>query len=76
MLGQKKYSEAEPPLLGGYEGMKQREARIPPQSKVHLREALERLIRLYDEMGQKDKAAEWRKKKADQGIERAKDKKE
>ena len=29
LLGQKKYAEAEPLLLSGYEGMKQREDKIP-----------------------------------------------
>jgi len=47
----------------GYEGMKQREAKMPPQAKdQRLREALERLVQLYDACGKKDKAAEWRKK--------------
>jgi serine/threonine protein kinase/tetratricopeptide (TPR) repeat protein len=62
LLGQKKYAEAEPLLLAGYEGMKQREAKIPVTSKVRLTEALERLVQLYDARGQKDKADEWRKK--------------
>jgi tetratricopeptide (TPR) repeat protein len=62
LLGQKKYGEAEPLLLQGYEGMKQREAKIPPEGKVRLTEALERLVRLYEATNQKDKAEEWRKK--------------
>ena len=33
LLGQKKYAEAEPLLLAGYEGMKQREEKIPPQAQ-------------------------------------------
>ena len=33
LLGQKKYAEAEPLLLAGYEGMKQREGKIPPSSQ-------------------------------------------
>ena len=32
-LGQKKYTEAEPLLLAGYEGMKQREATIPAKPR-------------------------------------------
>ena len=32
-LGQKKYADAEPLLLAGYDGMKQREKTIPPQGK-------------------------------------------
>ena len=62
LLGQKKYAEAEPLLLAGYEGMKQREEKIPPQGKIRLTEAIERLVQLYDAWGQKDKADEWRKK--------------
>ena len=43
--------------------MKQREATMPPQAKdLRLREALERLVHLYDASGKKDKAAEWWKK--------------
>jgi tetratricopeptide (TPR) repeat protein len=62
LLGQKKYAEAESLLLAGYKGMKQREEKIPPRSKSDLTEALERLVQLYDALGQKEKAAEWRKK--------------
>jgi serine/threonine protein kinase/tetratricopeptide (TPR) repeat protein len=62
LLGQKKYAEAEPLLLSGYEGLKQREEKIPPIRKVCLREALDRVVQLYDAWGKKDKADEWRKK--------------
>ena len=61
LLGQKKYAEAEPLLLLGYEGMKQREAKIPKEGKVRLTEALERLVQLYEATGKKDEAAKWRK---------------
>jgi tetratricopeptide (TPR) repeat protein len=61
LLAQKKYDAAEPLLLKGYEGMKQREAKIPANSKTRVTEALERLVQLYDATGQKDKADEWRK---------------
>jgi tetratricopeptide (TPR) repeat protein len=56
LLGQKKYADAEPLLLAGYEGMREREA-----AKSYLIEAVERLVQLYDSSGQKDKAAQWRK---------------
>jgi serine/threonine protein kinase/tetratricopeptide (TPR) repeat protein len=62
LLGQQKYAEAEPLLLAGYEGLKQREAKIPTDSTFTLTETLERLVRLYDAWGKKDKAEEWRKK--------------
>ena len=40
MLGQKKFAEAEPLLLKGYEGMKQRKGAIPALAKVCLTQAL------------------------------------
>jgi tetratricopeptide (TPR) repeat protein len=46
VLGQKKYAEAEPLLLKGYEGMKQREKTIPPPAATRIPEALEQLIEL------------------------------
>jgi tRNA A-37 threonylcarbamoyl transferase component Bud32 len=61
LLGQKRYAEAEPLLLAGYEGMKQREAKIPVQYKARLTEALERLVQLYDAWGKKDQAEKWRR---------------
>jgi serine/threonine protein kinase/tetratricopeptide (TPR) repeat protein len=61
LLGQKKYADAEPLLLSGYEGLKQRENTIPAIDKGRLTEVLERLVQLYDATGQKDKADEWRK---------------
>jgi len=61
LLGQKKYADAAPLLLAGYEGMKQREAKIPAATKVRLTEALERLVQLYEAMDKKNDAAKWRK---------------
>jgi serine/threonine protein kinase/tetratricopeptide (TPR) repeat protein len=63
LLGQQKNAEAEPLLRQGYEGMKQRAAKMPANAKVHLTEALERLVQLYEATGQKDKADTWRKKR-------------
>jgi tetratricopeptide (TPR) repeat protein len=60
LLGQKKYADAEPLLRDGYAGMKERAAQIPSSAKTDLTEALERLVRLYDATGQKDKADRWR----------------
>ena len=60
LLGQKEYAEAEPLIVSGYEGMKAREARIPPPGRPRLAEAAERVVRLYEDWGKKDKAAEWR----------------
>jgi hypothetical protein len=62
LLRQGKYDEAEPLLLSGYEGMKQREQTIAPAfRRIRLKEGIERLIRLYEETGRPDRAAEWRR---------------
>ena len=60
LLGQGHYAKAEPLLVGGYEGMRARAARIPPQARIRLPEAAERLIRLYEAWGQPAKASEWK----------------
>jgi hypothetical protein len=65
LVEQKKYAEAEPMLLSGYEGLKKRVEKIPPASRVNLGKAAERLVRLYDETGRPEEAARWR---ADRGI--------
>lgn len=62
LLGQKKYAAAEAFLLQGYEGIKQREAKIPSQGKTRLTEAAERLVRLYEAMNQPEEARMWRAK--------------
>ena len=60
LLGQKKYAEAEPLIVSGYEGLKAREAKIPPPGKPRLTEAAERVLKLYEAWGKKDDAAKWR----------------
>jgi tetratricopeptide (TPR) repeat protein len=65
LLGQKKHAEAEPLLVSGYEGMKEREDKIPASAKVHLREALQRVLRLYEETSRPDQAAHWKEKLAE-----------
>src|SRR5437588_463561 len=47
LLGQHKYADVEPLLLAGYQSMKEREAKIPPQVKMRLTEAIERLVKFY-----------------------------
>jgi tetratricopeptide (TPR) repeat protein len=61
LLGQKKYAEAEPLLLAGYEGMKKGLDKAPQKDKVRLIEGLERIVQLYEATGKKDKAEAWRK---------------
>ncbi len=62
LISQKKYAEAEPLLLQGYEGLTAREAKIPAKSQKIVPEALARIVQLYDDWGKKDQAEEWRKK--------------
>jgi tetratricopeptide (TPR) repeat protein len=63
LLGQRKYAEAEPLLLAGYEGLKKDKAKIPPEAKVWLSDAVEPLVRLYEATGKNDEAARWRKER-------------
>ena len=64
LLGQKKFAEAEPLIVSGYEGLKAREAKIPPPARPRLTEAAERVLKLYEAWGKTDKVAEWRAKLA------------
>ncbi len=64
LLGQKKYADADPLLRGGYEGMKRRVEKMPPQSRVHLVAALDRLIELAEATNKPDEATAWREEKA------------
>jgi hypothetical protein len=65
LLGQQKYEEAQPMLLSGYEGMKQREFKIPVFDKKRLKEALEALVQLYEAQARSDQAAEWKRQLED-----------
>jgi hypothetical protein len=62
LLRQGRYAEAEPLIIAGYEGMKARAAKIPGPGKHRLREAGERVIRLYEALGKPDQAAAWKAK--------------
>jgi eukaryotic-like serine/threonine-protein kinase len=64
LLGQKKYADAEPLLLKGYEGMKQRVKSIPPQGNTRIPEALDRLIELYTAMNKPDEVKKWQAERA------------
>jgi eukaryotic-like serine/threonine-protein kinase len=64
LLGQKKYADAEPLLLKGYEGMKQREKTIPPLGVTRIPEALDRIIELYSATNKPDEAKKWRAEQA------------
>ena len=62
LAAQAKYSEAEMPLIDGYEGLAKREATIAAADRAELAKAGERLVILYQAWGVPDKAAAWRSK--------------
>jgi eukaryotic-like serine/threonine-protein kinase len=72
LLGQQKYDEAEPFLLRGYAGLKQREKAIPPQARDRAPEALDRLVELYAATNKSDEVTKWRSERAKYPPERAK----
>lgn len=63
-LGQKKYADAEPLLVKGYEGMKAREIAIPPQASTRIAEAIDRLIEIYTATEKPDDVKKWQVKRA------------
>ena len=65
LLGQKRFAEAEPLLLSGYEGMQQRGASILAVGGTNPREALQRLVELYERTDRPALAAEYKRKLAE-----------
>ena len=64
LLRLKAWDEAEPFLLEGYEGLKDRETVIPPQGKTRIPEALDRLIELYIATNKPEEVAKWQAERA------------
>jgi hypothetical protein len=64
LLGQKKHADAEPQLVAGYVGMKQREKSIPPRNRERLAEGLDRLIEFYTATNKPDEAKKWQAERA------------
>jgi len=62
LLGQKKFAEAEPLLLAGYEGLRSRAEKLPPEDKPLLKEAVQRVIKLYEAAGKPAQAADWKRR--------------
>jgi serine/threonine protein kinase/tetratricopeptide (TPR) repeat protein len=62
LLIQKHYAAAEPYLIQGFEGMKDRESTIPEPSRRRIAEAHARIVALYEAWGKPEKAEEWRDK--------------
>ncbi|HXY13131.1 MAG TPA: serine/threonine-protein kinase [Terriglobales bacterium] len=61
LAGEKKYAEAEPLLLEGYQGMLARKDRIPIPDHYHLELAHRWIVQLYKDWGKPQKAAQMEK---------------
>ena len=66
--GQGKPAEAEPLLLAGYKGMKDRAEKIPAWEKRRLKDALKGLVEFYDSTGKADEAAKWKRDLSPGGV--------
>jgi tetratricopeptide (TPR) repeat protein len=64
LLRQGRLDESEPLLKAGYDGLKQRADQIPPNDRVVLTEALDRLIAWAEAAGKPDEAERWKTEKA------------
>jgi tetratricopeptide (TPR) repeat protein len=60
LLGQDRFVEAEPLVLAGYREVKAVEDEIPPFRRGRIREAADRVVRLYEAWDKADVAAQWR----------------
>jgi serine/threonine protein kinase/Tfp pilus assembly protein PilF len=66
LAGQKKFTDAEPLLVSGYEGLVKLQSAIAASDRHVVREAGQRIAVLYQEWGKPAQAAEWRRKLAKQ----------
>ncbi len=60
LFGQKKYTEAEPLVVGGAEQLLADHLVIPSTNQGDVQMAIDRVVKLYTTLGNADKAAEWR----------------
>ncbi|HLK66813.1 MAG TPA: serine/threonine-protein kinase [Bryobacteraceae bacterium] len=59
LAGQKRFSEAEPLLLSGHRGLRDRQSAIPAGTRRVVDETGQRIAELYKNWGQPDKALAW-----------------
>jgi eukaryotic-like serine/threonine-protein kinase len=64
LSAQKKFAEAEPLLVKGYEGLKAREASLPKTASTRIPEALDRLVAFYAATNKPDETKMWRAERA------------
>jgi hypothetical protein len=62
LAGQKRFAEAEPLILSGYEELVRRQAAIPAGSRNQVDDAGSRIVNLYQDWGKPEKAVDWRAK--------------
>lgn len=62
LSGMKRYAEAEPELLAGFEGMKQKAMTVAELNRQKIAKAKGFIQKMYQSSGQTAKAAEWRAK--------------
>ena len=59
LAAQGQYVEAEPLLISGWQGLVQRQDKIPSEMRAVLKQSAERIALLYRAWGKPEKAAEW-----------------
>jgi hypothetical protein len=64
LCGEGKFSEAEPLLLAGYQGLKQRHDSIPFAVEKQMRNALDSLAKICEATNRREQADRWRKELA------------
>jgi tetratricopeptide (TPR) repeat protein len=62
LVGQGRHDEAEPLILGGYEGVKAREAKVPAPNRYVLSETAGWVLELYESWGKPEQLEAWKKK--------------
>jgi len=60
LAGLKRYSESEPLLLSGYEGMRQRSSRMPAEQRKWIRFSGEQIADMYSQWSKPEEATKWR----------------
>jgi hypothetical protein len=64
LAARKSFDEAEPLILTGYAGLKQRESAIPADLRRCFHDAAERIVSLYQAWERPDEVSRWREKHA------------
>ena len=60
LAGLRQYSEAEPLLLNGYEGLRQHTSRMPAEQRKWIRFTGEQIVDMYSQWSKPEEAAKWR----------------